>query len=110
MLKDSLSQAIKDKAHNNVCRRIAVFRQDISNACQKMWVGLNREYNIGTNNQLLAQLLKPNSSNEWPILLWQEEERVITAELLSKMDLVQQVLNVSRVNDDISPRETTDAK
>ena len=93
MTKDSLQEAINNKAQANVQRRIEVFRKDISAACERLWYGLNRHYNIGTNNQLLAQLLKDDNTKGWPSLLWDEERRIITADVLSKMDIVQQLLN-----------------
>lgn len=93
MTKKTLQEAINNKANANVQKRIQTFRDDISAACSRLWEGLNRHYNIGTNNQLLAQLLKQDSTKGWPSLLWDEEQRIITADVLSKMDIVQQLLN-----------------
>lgn len=131
-----LEAKIKDRADASVAAKVKVFRNEIdaalgklfgngSQTCERfgkyMYAGRSGYENVPQYEIAHAKLTalriaiqdgQPHPSTEkvgWPQVLWDREIESIRDELLSKMDLMQQILTVKpRLNageDDISPEE-----
>lgn len=127
-MKD-LEARIEARANENVQKRIAAFKTDIDRAVCKLF-GQDYCSRFGAYGKLMSEScdkdrrelfigmtkcleLAVDDRDEkgklagWPSLLWQQEVEALRTELLSKMDLMQQLItsNRSPSEDDVQPEE-----
>lgn len=127
-MKD-LEARIEARANENVQKRISEFKTEIDRAVCKLF-GQDYRSRFGVYEKRMSEICDKDSrelaigmtrclelavddkdetgkSAGWPSLLWQQEVDALRTELLSKMDLMQQLItsNRSASEDDVQPEK-----